>query len=172
MQRNVFEQISHIVLDVDGTLTDGGIYYDDNGYELKKFHVKDGLMIKKIQEFGIKFIVITGRESSIVAKRMNELGISDVYQQVNNKKAFLENYMLKHQLAKEQLMYIGDDLNDLGAMHICGCICCPSDACDSVRKIAHYVAEKSGGNGAVRECLEKMMKEKQQWDKLIASMLL
>lgn len=166
--------IRYIVLDVDGTLTDGGIFYGEEGQEFKRFDVKDGLMIKSAQKVGIEFIVMTGRISSIVTRRMKELGISQIFQGVLNKKEWLERFLKQKDIETCEVAYIGDDLNDLQAMKICGFKACPNDARTHVKDIADYIADSRGGYGAVSEIIEVILKKRELWgevDKIFSTNL-
>lgn len=153
-----------IVLDVDGTLTDGGIYYDNQGNEFKKFSVKDGLGIIVAQKAGINFLVLTGRKSTIVSKRVNELGISLIYQDVKNKEEVLKEFMKKNKFTGEEVGYIGDDVNDLLAMKLCSYIACPCDAAIEIQEIAHYVSPYKGGEGTVRDIIRTILIQRNEWN--------
>lgn len=162
--------ISHIILDVDGTLTNGSVYYSDNGQEMKQFNVKDGLGIVQAQKMGICFVVLTGRKSAIVERRMQELGVKYIFQGVANKKEFLGEFFQKNEIDTLQVGYIGDDLNDLSAMQLCAFKACPKDACEEIREIADYVAAADGGKGAVRDILEYLLKMQGRWMDLVEHM--
>lgn len=151
--------IKLIILDVDGTLTDGGIYYDENGVETKRFCTQDGAGILNAEKEGIDFAIITGRESGCTTKRAADLRIKYVFQGVDDKKSKLAELMSKLNLSKNETVYIGDDLNDLKAMELCGFVACPTNACAEVKSISNYVAKERGGYGAVREILEYLKSE-------------
>ncbi|MDE7269346.1 MAG: hypothetical protein K2N81_02605, partial [Acetatifactor sp.] len=114
----MFEQIKYLVLDVDGTMTDAGIYYDNTGNEIKKFCTRDGIGFMAARRAGIKLIVLTGRESLATTRRMQEMKIDYLYQKVENKKEFLAGFLAEQNIAKENLGYIGDDINDYSAMSL------------------------------------------------------
>lgn len=158
---NVF-CIQLLVIDVDGTMTDGGIYYDTMGNEIKKFNTKDAAGIIAAHFSNIKTMVLTGRESPAVEKRMKELRVDYVIQGVLDKRKYLLEFMKKENISQKQIGYIGDDLNDL-PMKLSGYIACPADACDEVKQIADYVSPSRGGHGAVRECIMHMLKKRGQW---------
>lgn len=166
---NDLKKISLLVLDVDGTMTDGGIYYDASGNEWKKFNTKDAAGIFAARHSGIKTMVLTGRKSFAVEKRMKELKVDYVYQGISDKREFLIEHMKKNGLAKDCVGYIGDDLNDLAPMKVSGFVCCPGDACDEVKQIADYVASAYGGHGAVRECITYLLKNRGEWETAIAA---
>jgi 3-deoxy-D-manno-octulosonate 8-phosphate phosphatase (KDO 8-P phosphatase) len=160
------KKIKYIVLDVDGTLTDGGIYLDSQGLESKRFCVQDGAGILVARQAGIEAIILTGRKSICVEKRAKELAIKNVYQDIKNKKLFLEEFMIKYNLYKEEMSYCGDDLNDIAAMKLCGLIMCPNNAAKEVKNICDYIADTKGGNGAVRECIEFILKKTGEWNQV------
>ena len=156
--------IKLVLLDVDGTLTDGGIYRGNNGEELKRFNVKDGYAIVNAQRLGIEFGIITGRKSELVEIRSNELKIKYLYQGISEKTVILEEIMQKTGLKKEEIAYMGDDLNDILIMKRSGLTGAPKDAADEVIQIADFVSEKNGGSGAVREFVEYILKKDGKWE--------
>ena len=109
-----------LVLDVDGTMTDGGVYYDATGNELKKFAIKDGAGLVLARTAGIRVMICTGRECEAVRRRAADLKITDIYQNVGKKAAFLRDFMAENGYARDDVAYCGDDLNDLAAMALCG----------------------------------------------------
>lgn len=156
--------IKLVLLDVDGTLTDGGIYRGNNGEELKRFNVKDGYAIVNAQKLGIEFGIITGRKSELVEIRSNELKIKYLYQGIFEKTVILKEIMQKTGLKKEEIAYMGDDLNDILIMKQSGLTGAPKDAADEVIQIADFVSEKNGGSGAVREFVEYILKKDGKWE--------
>ena len=156
--------IKLVLLDVDGTLTDGGIYRGNNGEELKRFNVKDGYAIVNAQKLGIEFGIITGRRSELVEIRSNELKIKYLYQGIFEKTVILKEIMQKTGLKKEEIAYMGDDLNDILIMKQSGLTGAPKDATDEVIRIADFVSEKNGGSGAVREFVEYILKKDGKWE--------
>jgi len=161
------EKISLIVLDVDGTMTDGGVYIDSNYIELKKFSVKDGLGIHLAQLAGIEFMLLTGRSSACVEQRANELKIKYVAQGIQDKASYLKKFIVDHKFSSEQIACIGDDLNDLPAMRYAGVTACPVDAVFEVKTYCNFILTKKGGEGAVREFIELLLKKKKMWKKTI-----
>ena len=156
--------IKLVLLDVDGTLTDGGIYRGNNGEELKRFNVKDGYAIVNAQKLGIEFGIITGRKSELVEIRSNELKIKYLYQGISEKTVILEEIMQKTGLKKEEIAYVGDDLNDILIMKQSGLTGAPKDAADEVIQIVDFVSGKNGGSGAVREFVEYILKKDGKWE--------
>jgi 3-deoxy-D-manno-octulosonate 8-phosphate phosphatase (KDO 8-P phosphatase) len=157
------------VLDVDGTMTDGGIYYDASGNEWKKFNTKDAAGIFAARCAGIKTMVLNGRKSFAVENRMKELKVDYMYQGISDKKKFLIDYMKNSGMTKYCAGYIGDDLNDFEPMKVAGLVCCPGDACDEIKQISDYVASANGGYGAVRECITYLLKSRGEWETAIAA---
>lgn len=149
--------IELIVLDVDGTMTDGCITYSENGDEVKSFNVKDGLAIASWRKLGKQVAIITGRSSKIVAKRAKELHIEHFYQGVENKKEVLENLLEKLDLDMSHVAAIGDDLNDLRMLKSVQISFVPRNASIYVENIANVVLDKKGGDGAVREMIEQLI---------------
>ncbi len=151
--------IELIVLDVDGTLTDGKITYTNNGDEIKNFDVKDGLAIASWnKKLGKKTAIITGRTSKLIKRRSEELGITYLYQGVDNKDKILEDILKKENLTWSQVASIGDDLNDLKMLKKSALSFAPNDAVDYVKNIVNIICIKNGGNGAVREMVEYICK--------------
>lgn len=147
--------IKYLIMDVDGTLTDGKVYIGSDGEKIKAFNIKDGYGIHDILiPTGIIPVIITGRESNIVISRCRELGINEIYQGVKDKLSFLLNKFPDLSV----IAYIGDDLNDLSSMEAIkkrdGLVGCPADAAKKVISISDFVTPSSGGNGAVREFIE------------------
>jgi len=149
--------IELIVLDVDGTMTDSHITYSENGDEIKSFNVKDGLAIASWRKLGKQVAIITGRSSSIVARRAKELHIEHFYQGIHNKKEVLEALLEKLDLTMDNVAAIGDDLNDLQMLRSAKISFVPRDASAYVDKIATVVLSKKGGDGAVREMIEHLI---------------
>ncbi len=151
-------KIKMLVMDVDGTLTDGHIFIGLDGEAYKAFNVKDGYGIVKASKSGIVPVIITGRSSQIVSQRAKELGIAELHQGVSEKDTVLKDVAQKYGVKCDEIAYIGDDLNDTECMSICGVTACPNDAVQEVKKIVTYVCEKKGGEGAVREFIDYLLK--------------
>lgn len=157
-------RIKIFVIDIDGTFTDGSIYYDETGNEIKKFSVKDGVGLVIARACGIRIMVLTGRACGATERRMRELGVDYLFQEIKDKRSFLSRFMAEHDIKEEELGYIGDDLNDLAAMGLAGFVGCPADACREVRELAKYISPLRGGCGAVRDVIEYFLTEAGQWD--------
>lgn len=147
--------IKLLVMDVDGTLTDGRIYIGAQGEVMKAFDVKDGYAIAHLlPHLGIEPVILTGRTSRIVEQRAAELGIRRLYQGVSEKAARLADIAAASGVSLQEIACIGDDLNDLPCMRLCGVAACPADAVEAVQSQADYVCRAPGGRGAVREFIE------------------
>ncbi len=149
--------IKLVILDVDGVLTDGGLYFTDDGREVKKFNVKDGLGVSMLIQNGIEVAVITGRTSVIVAERMRSLGVNHVYQGRLNKLETYENLKLALQINDDEVAYVGDDIIDLPIMTRCALGFAVADAHEDVLDQATCVLSKKGGEGAARQVCDLIM---------------
>lgn len=153
-------RIKFLFMDVDGTLTDGKIYMGSQGEVMKAFSIKDGQGITHLQsKFGVTPVIITGRKSDIVINRCNELNIEKFYQNVQDKAELIKMFEKKYSV--ESFSYIGDDLNDIPAMEYIkshgGITACPANAEDSVKAIADFTCNRSGGDGAVRDFINYLI---------------
>jgi len=159
--------IELIVLDVDGTMTDSRITYTQNGDEIKAFNVKDGLAIVSWMKLGKKVAIITGRSSKIVERRAKELHIEHFYQGCDDKLTKLKELIEKLDIKMENVAAIGDDLNDYQMLEAAGISFVPRDASSYVDKIASVVLTRKGGNGAVREMIEYLIKKERLEEKFL-----
>ncbi|MGL5355510.1 MAG: KdsC family phosphatase [Cetobacterium sp.] len=159
--------IKLIVLDVDGTLTDGKLYISNSGDEMKAFSVKDGLGITQAISQGKEVAIITGKISEIVNKRSKELGIKEIHQGIKNKIATLDSILEKHNISYENVAYMGDDLIDLAVMKKCKLAGAPKDSVEEVLKISDFISTKNGGDGAVREFIEYILKKENLWENVV-----
>ncbi len=164
---NALSEITHLILDVDGTLTNGELVYNNNGSECKKFSVYDGIAIKIAIGLGVNIIILSGRTSAALEIRASDLGIMHVVQGIENKKKWLQSFMSQNSLTQNNLAYIGDDLNDYTAMQLTSFVACPVNSAPEVQKLAHYVSSKKGGEGAVREILQFIFCVRGQWEQVI-----
>jgi YrbI family 3-deoxy-D-manno-octulosonate 8-phosphate phosphatase len=168
MKPEVRSQAVELILsDVDGVLTDGGVIFDNQGIEIKRFHIRDGFGIKLWQRAGYRFGLVTARNSHIVKVRAAELGIDIIRQGFEQKLPTIREIMNQLKLSPEQVCYIGDDLTDLAAVQTVGMGVAVADAAAEVRAAAHWVTKLPGGQGAVRETIEFILKAKQRWGDLI-----
>lgn len=163
------QQVQLILSDVDGVLTDGGIEFDNQGIETKKFHVRDGLGIKLWKQSGLHFGIITARSSHIVKLRMAELGVDIVRQGSGDKLPVAIKIIEELGLEAQQVCYVGDDLTDLRLMQHVGLAASVSDGAPEVRSAAHFTTKASGGNGAIRELVETILKSQNRWTEIVNS---
>ncbi len=156
-------KIKLLVLDVDGTLTDAKVVYGSGGVEIKEFNTRDGLIISKLSEYGIKVVILTARECEAVTRRAEELKC-DVVQGVKNKAPMLRELAAKYGIELSETAYFGDDINDYEAMSLCGFKACPANAVSHIKDICDYVSTVDGGYGAVRNCAEEMLKRQGKYN--------
>jgi 3-deoxy-D-manno-octulosonate 8-phosphate phosphatase (KDO 8-P phosphatase) len=156
-------RIKMLVLDVDGVLSDGRLYYSNSGDELKSFSIKDGLGIKLLQDAGVKVAIITGRTSEIVTRRATELGIEEIVQGREDKRHALAELCERSGINMEDCAYMGDDLPDLGAIISAGLGMTVADGAATVRQAADWTSEAKGGFGAVREACEYILEARGVW---------
>ncbi len=147
-------RIRYLILDVDGVMTDGGLYYSADGVELKRFNAQDGYGIVRAREAGLGVGIISGRETPIVVARARVLGIDDVYQGAADKVAAMREIQARHNLTDDEIAYIGDDTFDLPLLAVSGLSAAPRNARPEVRRKVDYVTTAPGGDGAVREIIE------------------
>lgn len=161
-------KISLIALDVDGVLTDGSIILGSNGFEAKKFNARDGLALNILVKLGYQVAWVTGRHSDIVEHRAAELHIPYLIQGVTNKVQAIEQLLVKLNLGWENVMYIGDDLNDIAPLRKAALACTVNDACSDVKQQADFITKAAGGAGAVREIIELFLKHEKRWQEALA----
>lgn len=159
--KKVLRELKLFATDVDGVLTDAGMYYGESGEELKKFHTRDGMGLKLLQAEGVLTAIITMENTKIVERRGKKLGIPEVFQGAKDKVAVLGNLSEKYGIPFEQMAYIGDDVNDVQALMVVGYAAAPSDCVKQVRRVVHYVCKKKGGEGAVREVIDRILSAKE-----------
>lgn len=161
--RDLFQKVRLVIFDVDGVLTDGSLYYGPDGEAFKAFNAKDGLGIHRLVKSGIEVGIITGRVSSFVSKRAEDLGIRHVYQKKMDKKPVFFELCEKLSLRPDQVAYMGDDIIDLPVLEEVAIRACPADAMSCVKKICNFIAHNNGGRGAARELCDCIL-EAQQCD--------
>jgi len=146
-----------LCVDVDGVLTDAGMYYGPDGEVLKKFNTRDGMGLARVREIGIAVAIISGEDSAIVHARATKLKIDDVYSGASNKRIAIDELCERHGLQLDEVGFIGDDLNDIPALECVGFACAVADAAAPVKALADYVTQARGGDGAVREVCELLI---------------
>jgi 3-deoxy-D-manno-octulosonate 8-phosphate phosphatase (KDO 8-P phosphatase) len=156
-----------IVSDVDGVWTDGKIIYAGDRSEVKEFNVRDGLGAKLAQRAGITIVLLTSRSSSALMRRAKELAITELHQGAANKLATCESILTRLAIGFHEVLYIGDDLPDLGPMLRAGISAAPSDAASEVHAAATWKLECRGGQGVFRELVERLLRERGEWDAMV-----
>ena len=160
--------VTFLILDVDGVLTDGKIIIDDLGNETKHFNVRDGHGLKMLMRTGIEVVLITGRTSKVVEHRARELGIKEIYQGSKNKVENLEEILRTKKISGEQVAYVGDDIVDIPVFRRVGFSVAVEDASEYAKESADYITEGKGGQGAVRELCEIILKIQGKWDDIVS----
>lgn len=145
------KKIDNIILDVDGTLTNGMITYTSSGEEVKSFSAKDGMAISLLKNNGVEIYIVTGKSSTINRKRFAELGVTNIHEGIKNKASLIKKFNIDF----DKTLYMGDDINDYEAMNLCKFKACPLDAVKDIKNIATDIASVPGGFGAFREIADK-----------------
>ena len=158
-----FTTIKAFVFDVDGVLTTGDLIILPNGIMARTMNVKDGYALQLAVKKGYKVAIISGGKSVEVVERLNSLGIIDVFMGVTNKLEILNQFIIKHQLQKNEVLFMGDDMPDFEVMKSVGLPCCPADAVDEIKEVSQYISPISGGKGCARDVIEKTMKIATNW---------
>lgn len=159
--------IKCLILDVDGVMTEGGIIYTAKGDEIKCFNSQDGLGLALARRGGLKLAVITGRHSEMVDRRTKELKFDFVRMGCHNKTEAIKELAAELAISTAEMAYMGDDLNDLGALSLVGFPMAPANGVAEVKAVAKFIATKGGGHGAVREAIEYIFKKAGRWDQLV-----
>ena len=166
MNRQKLKPIKLLILDVDGVLTDGKIIYTDSGEEIKRFDARDGHGLKLLMRSGIGVVLLTGRKSKAIVHRARDLGIEHVYQKAIDKSAVYAKILTRSKLPDKNVAFVGDDLVDIPVLKKVGFSAAVPDAVPEVKEIVDYVTSKNGGEGAVREICELLLKAQNKWKKV------
>ena len=156
--RKRLEKIKLLIFDVDGVLTDGHLFYDYQGNQIKRFCVKDGLGIRYLQKAGLNICIVSGGKEDIINNRAKDLNIKYIYCGVKNKKEKVEILQEEFKVKKENILYVGDDLNDLTVRKVVGLLIAPNDASKKLKKFCNAILKNNGGCGAVRELAERLLR--------------
>jgi 3-deoxy-D-manno-octulosonate 8-phosphate phosphatase (KDO 8-P phosphatase) len=159
-----FKSIRTFVFDVDGVMTDGSVLVFGTGEQVRRMSTRDGYSLQLAIKKGYRVLVISGGASEGVRERLEYLGISDIFLNVKDKKEMLRQYALEHDLEEKDILYMGDDIPDYAIMKHVGLACAPADAAPEIRHIAAYISSFGGGQGCVRDVIEKVLKLNGQWD--------
>ncbi len=162
--KEYLEHISTFIFDVDGVLTDGTITITTSGDMLRTMHTKDGFAIKTALDAGFKVCVISGGTNEGVRKRLEGLGMTDVFLGAHDKIKLFNTYLDTYNLKQENVLFMGDDIPDYPVMKLVGLPCCPQDAVPEIKAISKYVSHKKGGKGAVRDVIEQVLKVQGKWN--------
>ncbi|MFZ1803877.1 MAG: HAD-IIIA family hydrolase [Nitrospira sp.] len=155
--RSLLQEIRLFATDVDGVLTDAGMYYSESGDEWKKFNTRDGMGIKLLQKAGLITAIVTQERTRLVARRAEKLAIPELHQGVMDKLSVIREMAVRHGISLQQVAYIGDDVNDIEALQAVGFSAAPADGLPQVLKVVDYVCRQKGGEGAVRELAEMIL---------------
>lgn len=158
-----FALIKVLFLDIDGVLTDGSVLVTEQGEQLRRFSIKDGYAIQLAMKRGLNIVVISGGKSQSVLHRLRGLGISDVFLDVADKLTLMRKLIDECGAKREEVAFMGDDIPDLACLREVGLALCPLDAVEEIKAICHYVSPKKGGEGCVRDVIEKMLKLQKKW---------
>ena len=161
--RSIFEKckkIKIVLTDVDGVLTDGGMYYTQEGDIMKKFHTRDGMGVTLLRKNSIPTVIITKEKTSIVKQWSSNMKISKLYDGIIEKESMIENISKEFHVNAEEMAYIGDDVNDIKLLEKVGFSASPNDGMEIIRKKCDYICEKNGGDGAFREVVDLILKFK------------
>ena len=156
--RKRLTKIKLLILDVDGVLTDGYLFYDYQGNQIKRFSVKDGLGIRYLQKFGLNICIVSGGKEDVIKNRAKDLNIKHIYCCVKNKKEKVQILRNQFKVKKENVLYVGDDLNDLTVRKSVGLLIAPNDASKNLKKYCDAILKNNGGYGAVRELAERLLR--------------
>ena len=159
----LFSKITTFVFDYDGVMTDGTVFSDHDGHPWRATNVKDGYALQLAAKLGYHVAVISGAICPSMETRMNSLGVTDVFTGIPNKIVKLNEYMNDNGLKPEEIIFMGDDIPDLGVMQAVGLPVCPADAAYEVKAISKFVSERPGGKGAVRDVIEHVLKAQGKW---------
>ena len=160
---NLLKNVTAFIFDYDGVMTDGTVYMDSNGDPLRTSNVKDGYALQLAGKLGYHLAVISGAVVTNITKRLNMLGVTDVFTGIPVMVVKLEEYMVQYGLKPEQIVYVGDDIPDLPVMRRVGVAACPADAAPEIRQICHFISERPGGRGCVRDIIEQTLKVQGKW---------
>jgi len=161
--KTMLPNINTFVFDIDGVLSDGSILVTEKGEQLRTMHTRDGVAIALALKKGYNIVIISGGNSQSVLHRFTYLGITDVFLGVKDKVEVLHNYFNSKNITSENVLYMGDDIPDYYAMKECGVATCPKNAAIEIKEIVHYISDKDGGKGCVRDIIEQVLRCNGDW---------
>lgn len=161
--KEILNQITTFIFDIDGVLTDGSVLVTTTGELLRTMNIKDGYALKTAIDQKFNICIISGGSNEGVKSRLEALGIKDIYLGTHDKIKHLEEFLNKYNIKKENALYMGDDIPDLLVMKLVGLPCCPQDAVPEIKAISKYISHKKGGKGAARDVIEQVLKVQGKW---------
>lgn len=161
--KEIMNNINTFIFDVDGVLTDGKLHISNDGELLRQMHVKDGYALKAAIDKNFRVCIISGGKNDGVRERLKNLGITDIYLGIPHKMDIFKEYINKHNIDSQHILYMGDDIPDYWVMKEVGLPTCPQDAVPEIKTICRYISHKNGGNGAVRDVIEQVLKVQNKW---------
>ncbi len=161
--KELLPNINTFIFDVDGVLTDGSVLLLPTGEQVRKMNNRDGFALQHAVKKGYKVVIISGGRSEAVKLRLNGLGVKDVFIKVDDKVEIFKKYAAEHQLKKENILYMGDDIPDYEVMKLCGVVTCPKNAAIEIKGISDYISDKNGGEGCVRDIIEQVLRCNGDW---------
>jgi len=161
--RERLKNITTLIFDYDGVLSDGKILFTDDGQHLRNGNVKDGFILQLAVKLGYRVVVISGADTPGMENRLSTLNIKDTFLGTHNKIEVYEQLKKDYQLNDSEILFMGDDLPDYNVMLKVGIACCPADAATDILKISHFVSEKKGGEGCVRDIVEQVLRAQSRW---------
>jgi 3-deoxy-D-manno-octulosonate 8-phosphate phosphatase (KDO 8-P phosphatase) len=161
--KTLLPHIKLMVFDVDGVLTDGSVHCFNDGEQVRVMNIKDGYALQLAIKKGLRILIISGGKAEAVIKRLNFLGISDVFMGVPHKLPVLQEYLIEHHISLEETLYMGDDIPDMECLKNVAASTCPADAANDIKPVCLYVSQYAGGQGCVRDVIEQVLKAKHLW---------
>ena len=161
--KTLLPHIKLMVFDVDGVLSDGSIHCFNDGEQLRVLNIKDGYALQLAIKKGIRILIISGGKSEAVVKRLNLLGVTEIFMGVHHKLPVLQEFLIEHQISLEETLYMGDDIPDMECLKHVSASTCPADAANDIKPICLYVSQLGGGNGCVRDVIEQVLKAQHTW---------
>jgi len=162
--KEIMPQITTFIFDVDGVLTNGLVHISSSGELTRLMNTKDGYAMKTAIMRGFNICIISGGKNDGVKKRLEALGIKDIYLGAHAKTELFENYISKNNIKPEEILYMGDDIPDYPVMKLVGLATCPKDAVTEIQQISDYISQKKGGQGCVRDVIEQVLKVQGKWE--------
>ena len=159
-----FQEITTFIFDVDGVLTDGTVLLLENGLQARRMNIKDGLALQMALKNDYRVVIVSGGSSGPVISRLQYLGVNEIHLGVKDKLQFVQNYIEQNALGWHEVLFMGDDLPDIPVLERSAMPCCPADAVMEVQKLSKYISPLKGGDGCVRDVIEKVLKLNGHWN--------